>query len=134
MSPILIVDDDAEIRKTLSILLAGAGLLVEESNGPDALRRIESEKPWLMLLDIVMPVMGGIAVLQAAMKISPGLIVLMLTGESDIDIAKGALDFGARAYITKPFDGPALRREIEDLKAKITGVGGPAPYRPWRLE
>lgn len=134
MSPILIVDDDAEIRKMLLILLVGAGLLLEASNGPDALRQIESDKPWLMLLDIVMPVMGGIAVLQAAMKISPSLTVLMLTGEDDIDIAKGALGFGARAYITKPFDGPALRKEVEDLKAKVTGVGGPAPYRPWRLE
>jgi CheY-like chemotaxis protein len=133
MSPILIVDDDVEVRKTLLLLLAGAGLLLEASNGLDALRVIETQKPRLILLDITMPEMGGIDVLQAALKIDPSLTILMLTGENDITIAKGALDFGARAYITKPFDGAALRGEVEDLMAKISGSGGPAPYRPWRV-
>lgn len=133
MSSILIVDDDVEIRKTLRILLAGVGVILEASNGPDALRRIETEMPTVMLLDIAMPEMGGIAVLEAALEIDPSIAVLMLTGESDLAIAKDTLDIGARSYITKPFDAPALRSEVEQLMRISSDGGDPGPYRPWRV-
>ncbi len=133
MGSILIVDDNAEIRETLRILLSGLGEISEASNGKEALLRIETQKPKLILLDIAMPEISGIAVLQAALKADPSVIVLMLTGEYDIEIAKSALEIGARAYITKPFDGPKLRGEI----AKIMGIDGATgnadSYRPWRV-
>lgn len=132
MDSILIVDDSVEIRETLLILLNGIGTLSEASNGQEALRKIEIEKPKLMLLDIAMPEMGGIAVLEAALKIAPQLTVLMLTAECDIAIANKALEIGARAYITKPFDGPALRKEVAYLMSNATSKT-PDSYKLWRV-
>lgn len=83
-----------------------------------------------MLLDIAMHEMRGIAVLEAALGIDPSMTVLMLTAECDIDIAKDALGIGARAYITKPFDGPALRSQVEYL---MTRAASAVPYKPWRV-
>lgn len=129
MNPVLIVDDDAELRKAISLLLVGLCSPVEASDGHEALRRLSSERPRLVLLDVAMPGMGGIALLEAAMALDPGIAVWMLTAESDLAVAKEALGLGARAYITKPFDGPELRSQVERF---LAAGGGPA-YRPWHV-
>jgi DNA-binding response OmpR family regulator len=105
--------------------------VLEASNGKDGLRMLADNKPHLMLLDVVMPEMDGLAVLKAARALAPLLPVVMLTGGSDMSTAKTALDHGASAYITKPFDSDALCAEVRRLieGAADASFGG----RPWSV-
>ena len=81
-----------------------------------------------------MPVMNGLEVLLAARKIAPSMLVVMLTGESDLSVAKKALELGARTYITKPFNMDVVFGEVQRLLETLSGNdAGSAPYRPWRM-
>lgn len=131
---ILLVDDDPDIRLILRAALASIGDLLEAANGADALRLIRDEKPSLILLDLVMPEMDGIETLKQARLIQPSLLVVMLTGQADVAMAKRALDAGARAYVTKPFDEVYLRAEIRRLlEGDAPSDPEDASGRPWRV-
>ena len=130
---ILVVDDDADLRQMMLCALDPLAEVSEASNGPDALRKIKSQWPKLMLLDVSMPEMSGIEVLQAARAIAPAMVIVMLTGESDLAVAKKALDLGAKTYITKPFDVGVVFDEVRRLLESLSPDGGAAPYRPWRV-
>lgn len=135
MTPkILVVDDDAETRRILSYVLAPVAEVVEAADGNSALLLLSAEKPQLVFLDVVMPEMGGLDVLESAVSLSPGVIVVMLSGQSDIAIAKSALDRGARAYITKPIDPQELRDMAEDLLGLSSRDRDPGDRKkPWRV-
>jgi len=105
--------------------------VLEASNGPDALAMITAERPRALLLDIAMPEMGGLAVLRAARELSPALAVIMLTGEMDLEIAREALENGARSYVTKPFDVDTLCSEVKRLLEPSKREEG--EDRPWRI-
>lgn len=131
MTPILIVDDDAELRRALALLLGHLGPLAEAADGADGLSKFSMERPRLVLLDVTMPGMGGLEALKAMLLLDPAVVVWMLTAESEIGVAKQALDLGARAYITKPFDGDSLRSQTERF---LASAAGPAkPDRPWHV-
>jgi two-component system KDP operon response regulator KdpE len=130
---ILIVDDDADMRRVVRGILEPLGQILEASNGKDALRAIVADMPELMLLDVGMPEMDGYDVLKAAHFLNPALPILMLTGETDLSMAKSALDDGARAYVTKPFDAVALRDEVRRLVVGAEGVGAASGGRPWSV-
>jgi DNA-binding NtrC family response regulator len=130
---ILIVDDDLDMLQVLRWSLAPLGGLLEASDGRAALRLVKSERPRLILLDVTMPGMGGIEVLKAARAIDPNVIVVMLTGQNDIAVAKEALDNGACAYITKPFDDQFLCAEVQRLLEKRDEKSDAATGRPWRV-
>jgi DNA-binding NtrC family response regulator len=128
---VLVVDDEANVRQILLLVLDTVSEVRETSNGQDALRLIVGEHPNLVLLDVGMPEMDGLTLLKAALAVSPGLRVVMLTGQTDLKTARRALEAGARAYITKPFDAATLRREIGYL---LKDVGEDETiYRPWRM-
>ncbi|MDE2140784.1 MAG: response regulator [Elusimicrobia bacterium] len=129
---LLIVDDDADIRRVLRGILTPLGTVLEAAGGAEALILVRDEKPSLMLLDVSMPVMDGLTVLTDALSIDPKLIVLMLTGELDLNTARRALDAGARAYVTKPFDPSTLCGDIRRL-AGLDAVADDNPGRPWRV-
>lgn len=129
---VLIVDDDSDLRQTLMLVLAPLCDVLECSNGSDALRLIARERPSLMLLDVAMPEMDGLDVLKSARELDPALTVVMLTGEDDVGTAKRALDGGARAYMTKPFESSSLR---DSIRRELAGLlSCPTPYRPWRVQ
>lgn len=112
---ILVVDDNADMREALVGAFGTIAEVLEAANGRDALRQVRTKKPKLMLLDVSMPEMSGLAVLEAARAIDPKLVVVMLTGESDVAVAKKALDLGARSFITKPFDVDVVLDELRRL-------------------
>ena len=130
---ILLVDDDPDMLQVLRWALAPIGGLLEASGGRAALRLVKAHHPRLILLDVTMPGMGGIEVLKAARALDPNVIIVMLTGQSDIAVAKEALDNGARAYITKPFDDAYLCAEVERLLEKRDEKSASASGRPWRV-
>lgn len=130
---ILIVDDDADTRRILRYVLAPVAPVLEAEGGVEALRLIGAERPSLVLLDLVMPGVGGLEVLEAGMRLVPSMVVVMLTGQSDIVVAKSALDKGARAFITKPIDPQRLREVVEDILGNGAPGGGDDRTKPWRV-
>ncbi len=130
---ILIVDDEPDARQTLQCVLAPLADILTAADGPEALRKIAESNPDLMLLDMEMPGMGGLEVLESGLKIVPAMCVVMLTAQSDIAVAKSALEKGARAYITKPIDPQRLRDEIRDLLGLNSNPDDPDHRAPWRV-
>ncbi|AKT40656.1 response regulator [Chondromyces crocatus] len=108
--PILVVDDDIEIREMLRIALSeeGYGVLCA-SDGAAALHLLDQEVPGLILLDMRMPVMDGWAFARAyAARPGPHAPILVITAA--VDAGRWAREIGASAAIAKPFD---LNRLIE---------------------
>lgn len=130
---VLVVDDDADTRRILRYVLSPAAAIVEAAAGSEALQMIESERPALVLLDLVMPGIDGLEVLEKALKRDPRLPVIMLTGRTDIAVAKTALELGARAYITKPIEPQRLRETVEDILGTSSPGGGDDRRKPWRV-
>jgi DNA-binding NtrC family response regulator len=125
---ILVVEDDDEMRRLLRSVLTPICEVIDASNGLDALCLLRRESPRLILLDLALPEIGGLEVLAASLRIAPNLTVVMLTGDTDVDSAVTALNVGARAYITKPFDPRYLRDEIARL-IEPAQTPGDAPWQ-----
>ncbi len=110
---ILAVDDEQSMREFLEIMLKKEDYRVSlASNGEEVLRLIEKDIFDLVLLDIRMPKMDGIAVLKKIKALSPETIVIMITAYASADTAIKAMKEGAYDYITKPF-------KIEEIKLII---------------
>ncbi len=111
---ILLVDDDANLRRILAHHLEHAGYAVKSaSDGRDALALLASELPDLLLTDIRMPGMDGIALLAEVRRANPDLPVLMMTAYGTIQDAVEAMRQGAFDYITKPVDRETLLRSVQ---------------------
>lgn len=115
---ILIADDEQNIVISLEFLMKREGFDVSIANdGEEAVARIRSEKPDLVLLDVMMPKKSGFEVCQAV-KSDPGLQgvrILMLTAKGrDTEVAKG-LALGADAYMTKPFSTKDLVGRVRHM-------------------
>jgi DNA-binding NtrC family response regulator len=105
METILVVDDDRDIQFNLSTILKDAGYeIITASDGHKALREVERRAPSVALLDIRLPDMDGMKVLEEMRKKDQGLIIIMLTAYGDVKSAVKAMKLGAFNYITKPFD------------------------------
>lgn len=108
---IMIVDDSASLRQVASIVLKGAGYeLIEACDGSDALARLNDHKVHLIISDVNMPVMDGIAFMKAVKslpnhKFTP---IVMLTTTSQEDKRQEAREAGVKAWMVKPFDKDKL--------------------------
>jgi len=91
--------------------------LIEAGNGLVAIEKVHSEKPDLVLLDVMMPEMDGFAVLKRLRgPMGPaGLPVIILTAMSETESQSLALEIGADDYLTKPFNPRVLRARIQAL-------------------
>jgi two-component system KDP operon response regulator KdpE len=109
---ILIVDDEAQIRRTLRAALVPHGYAVADaSSGEQALEALREEKPDLVLLDLNMPGMGGLAACSEIRERSDVAIIVLTVRDAERDKVQ-ALDAGADDYITKPFGMPELLARI----------------------
>jgi len=130
---ILVVDDDPASRKLLTLLLGKIADVLEAASGEEALRLIETERPRLMLLDMMMPGMPGIEVLAAAKKTGVSLTIIVLTGQNDIDLAKRAIELGAVEYITKPFVTAYVEDRVRRCVKAMQAEGKEDSGIPWRV-
>jgi len=111
MAQLLIVDDDAHIRDSLRDRLAARGHEVTTAvDGKDALVKIRRERPDLVLLDLQMPELDGIGVLQKLQQDGSDVTVVVITAFGTIERAVQAMKAGAYDFIQKPFE-PALIEE-----------------------
>jgi len=118
---VLLVDDEKDIREVLSISLTDSGYTVDTAeNGKDALRIFKKVTPAVVLADIKMPDMDGIALLQQIKQIDPDTEVIMITGHGDMDLAIKSLKYKAADFITKPIDDDTLRKTLESAFEKIS--------------
>ena len=104
MKQIFVVDDDDNIRELLLRFMHELGY--ESSSAPsgeEALTHLKSHRPDMLLLDILMPGMSGLDVLQETMKLYPDLPVIMISDFADEDMAEDALSLGAYDFFLKPF-------------------------------
>ena len=103
---ILVVDDEPSIRKYLQTLLEVEGFDVEAvGSGKDAIRRVgNGERPDFIILDVLMPEMGGLETLQELMHLDRSLNVIMLSCSNEVGTVVEAIRLGAHDYLTKPID------------------------------
>ena len=113
MAKILIADDSQFMRKVLSDLLTKNGYTdqVEATNGKEALEKFASEKPDLVLIDIIMPEKDGLAVLKEIVPQGCNAIVISAVGQEDM--MNQAKEAGAKGYIVKPFDEAQVLEEVK---------------------
>jgi DNA-binding response OmpR family regulator len=118
---ILIADDEQNIVISIEFLLRREGFeVVVAGDGEEALAKARSEKPDLLLLDVMMPKMNGFDVCQALRADAQlaGMRVLMLTAKGrETEVSKG-LGLGADAYMTKPFSTKELVSQVRILLAE----------------
>lgn len=104
LARVLIVDDEAAQMKALCNTLEPEGYVTAGfSSASEALTWLSANECDLVLTDLMMPEMDGIAFLQAARRIDPGLVAIVMTGHGTIDTAVKAMQAGALDYILKPF-------------------------------
>lgn len=118
---VLIADDEAQIREILRVYFQKEGFQVlEAENGQEALERVEADRPDILLLDIMMPVMDGLQVCEEVRR-KYDIPIIMLTAKDDDDDRILGLETGADDYITKPFN---TREVVARVKAVLRRAGG----------
>ena len=117
---ILLVDDEDGIRKVLGILLTDMGYRVHTAtNGEEALRAFEKLQPPIVLTDIKMPKMDGIALLRELKQIKPETEVIMITGHGDMDLAIKSVKYEATDFVTKPINDDVLEIALQRAHERI---------------
>ncbi len=105
MERILVVDDEIHIVRLLQKYLAAKEYEVYTATGGlQAIQKVKDIRPHIVLLDILMPGMGGIDTLKEIKKIDSKIVVIMVTAVIDEELAKRAIQLGADDYITKPLN------------------------------
>jgi len=124
---ILVVDDEPQIRRSLQVNLERSGYAVEAvKTGEDALNSFGNRRPDVVILDLVMPGIDGVAVVRRIRESSAvPIIVLSAIGEEPRKVE--ALELGADDYMTKPFGMEELLARIRSLLRRAAGAHGPQP-------
>ena len=131
---ILVVDDEPQIRRVMRTTLTGAGYEIDDAKtGEEALEKLRQFRPELVLLDINMPGIGGLAACKA-IRAAPSVAIIMLTVHNTEAAKVQALDAGADDFISKPFSTPELLARIRAVLRRVpVGQSLPARFRVGEL-
>jgi two-component system KDP operon response regulator KdpE len=125
---ILVIDDEPQIRRIMRTTLITAGYEVDDAKtAEEGLLKVREFRPDLVLLDINMPGMGGLAACRE-LRADPNVAIIMLTVHNAEAAKVEALDAGADDFVTKPFSTPELLARIRAALRRIP-VGQSAPAR-----
>lgn len=110
---ILVVDDESDVRDLLSKFLTRRGYDVATAgDGEAAIEAIREYRPDIVLLDIRLPKIDGLSVLQRLRDESDEVAIITMSGNADEDTARKSLELGAADFITKPFNLPYLETSL----------------------
>jgi DNA-binding response OmpR family regulator len=122
LARVLVIDDEAPIRRLCRVNLEAAGMeIIEAEDGPSGLEAARSEHPDAILLDVMMPGMDGWQVLEELLddERTNDIPIIFLTARAEVrDQARG-LELGGVDYITKPFSPVDLAPLVEDLLERV---------------
>ena len=117
---ILVVDDEPEVRKLMEHFLTDRGYEVRlAENGRKGLAEVDTFKPHVVLLDMHMPEMDGLETLKQLAARAPGLPVIMVTVNEDVQTTSRLLQLGAADYVPKPFNLDYLEQAI-NIQLSVT--------------
>lgn len=122
-SPIIhLIDDDAAVRDGLALLIGTVGLRVQTWADPqDFLARFERQGIGAIVLDVRMPVMSGLALLDALVAQGVDQPVIMLTGHGTVDLCRRAFKSGAAEFLEKPVDDELLLEALQNAVRQHVG-------------
>jgi len=113
---VLVVDDEFEIRDVLSRFLTEEGYeIILASNGEEALELVERENPQVVLLDILMPGIGGIETCKRLKENEKTRFIPVIMATALWDKLSEAIDAGAEDFVTKPFNLTELSHRVESI-------------------
>ncbi len=123
---IMVVDDEIGPRESLRMILKPMYNVHTVDNGPAAIKFLSENKVDLVTLDLNMPGMMGIEVLERIKKLQPDLDVIVITGYGTLNNAQEAIRFGAGDFMSKPFNVPdvisivskSFQRRTQEMKIK----------------
>ena len=120
-SKILVVDDSAFMRRIVKNILTRNGFqeIVEARNGLEAIEVFRRDSPDLVLLDVIMPGMGGIEALRRIRDLDENAEVVMLTAVGQEEMRNECLRLGALDYIVKPFE----EEQVVEVLRRLGGYG-----------
>lgn len=117
---VMVVDDEQDIRDGSERILARIGFQVyKAARGDEALKLLEKEKPAIVLLDLKMPGMDGMEVLERIQQLDKPPLVIVITGYATVETAIDAMKQGAYDFIPKPFEPDQLRIVVNRAAEKI---------------
>ncbi|MGQ3055076.1 MAG: sigma 54-interacting transcriptional regulator [Roseateles sp.] len=133
---ILVVDDDADLLRLLTMRLTAAGHAVQAvASAEAALAHLAVRLPSLVITDVRLPGLDGLALFDEVRSRHPSLPVILLTAHGSIPDAVEATTRGAHAYLTKPFDGKELLGKINQaLRVNVPGPASVGGDDAWRGE
>src|SRR5438876_8287775 len=123
---ILLVEDEPNLRRTLTDLLQSDGYVVESSDDGVKGQELATKNPFdLIILDVMLPSRDGFEVCRRLRENGINTPVLMLTARSELNNKVQGFKAGSDDYLTKPFETPELQARVEALLRR--GSGGPRP-------
>ena len=129
---VLIVDDHSVVREGLRAFLelqAGLEVVGEAADGEDAIEAGTRLRPDVILMDLVMPQLGGVAAMRRLRELVPGARIIVLTSFLDDDKLLPALRAGAAGYLLKNAEPHEIVRAVERALELLHPVGPPSPAR-----
>jgi two-component system chemotaxis response regulator CheY len=114
---VLLVDDSTYIRTVLSSIIVEAGFEVvgEAADGEEAIRKYIDLKPDIVLMDVIMEPMNGMAATEAILDKDPAALILMVTVLEAKEILVDLIKIGAKGYITKPFSKEEIAEKVREV-------------------
>ena len=120
MTKILVIDDEKPTLSMFRLFLEAWGYSVlTAENGSEGLEIFRKEKPAIVITDIKMPGIDGLAVLQEILDVDPNALVIVITGHGDADLAQRAMENKAVAFIHKPIKREALDAALKKARERL---------------
>jgi len=127
MSRVLVIEDEFAMRHALEDLLASEGhRVIVAADGAMGLERARTERPDLILLDVMLPKVDGFSLAAELRRIGSKVPILLLTAKGGVDDRVAGLDAGADDYLAKPFNPQELLARVRALLRRVARAGAAA--------